>query len=190
MLDEGTKRTIILEYLREQGLKKAGAEDIRAIQVEIRRRLSPGILTSPSFIAQVLREASVRVNSDSRFVDPAMEEPYASRLEGLLRFRDLDSAEACIQKLDAAYREYRAESDRVGTALVRELGLKGKLRAASMAGNARVREEKRREKGEIAHWFKVWLEVPDLFPDWLEMRKQSEEFQRLFAPKNGSSKQD
>jgi hypothetical protein len=128
------------------------------------------------------------VDYDDRYVDPLMEEPYASRLEGALQFRDLESAEASLQKLDAIYREYRNASDRVGTTLVRSLVLKGRQRAESLAANSRVSPEKRREKQEIANWFRVWLETSDLFFDWLELRKESEEFQRLFSDHRGQPK--
>jgi len=119
-----------------------------------------------------------------------MEEPYAGRLKGLLQFHDLASAEAALQKLDAIYREYRGSSDRVGTSLVRSLVQKGKLRADSLATNPRVGPEKRREKQEIARWFRVWLETPDLLFDWLELRKQSEEFRRMFPDSNAPTKED
>lgn len=132
-----------------------------------------------------MRQAGTRVDYDDRYVVPSMEEPYASRLEGLLQFRDFETAEAALRKLDQVYREYREVSDRVGTDLVRSLVLKGKQRAASLATRPRVSPQKRQEKQEIANWFKVWLEVPDLFFDWLELRKSSEEFQRLFASQDG-----
>lgn len=110
-----------------------------------------------------------------------MEPPYADRLGGVLRFHNLDEAESALRRLNDIYQEYRKASDRVGTSLVRALVLKGKTRAESLASNPRVSLEKRREKQEIAHWFKVWLDLSDLFFDWLEMRKNSEEFQRLLA---------
>jgi hypothetical protein len=50
-----------------------------------------------------------------------------------------------------------------------------------VASNPRVSPEKRREKQEIGRWFRVWLEVSDLFFDWLELRKRSEDFQKLFG---------
>jgi hypothetical protein len=31
---------------------------------------------------------------------------------------------------------------------------------------------KRAEKEEIARWFAIWLQTPDLFSDWLALRKQ------------------
>jgi len=95
----------------------------------------------------------------------------------MLQFHDLESAEEAIRKLDVAYREYLSASDRRGAALVRSLVIKGKQRAASLARNPRVSARKRREKEEIASWFRVWLEAPDLFFDWLELRQQSDEFQ-------------
>jgi len=92
-----------------------------------------------------------------------------------------------LHKLDDAYREYRLVSDREGTSFVRTLVIKGRQRAESLARNPRVSLEKRREKEEIAYWFKLWLDLPDLFFDWLELRKQSKEFQRLISNNIGNS---
>ncbi len=174
-----SKKQLILDYALARRLERAGAREIRAIDYELRRHL--GRSTSHSYIANVLREGGTRVEYNSRYVDPSMEEPYAGRLEGLLRFSDLESAKGSLERLDALYREYRAVSDRIGTGLVRSLVLKGRERAESLAANPRVNREKRQEKQEIARWFRVWLEVPDLFFDWLELRKRSEDFLSLFG---------
>lgn len=93
---------------------------------------------------------------------------------------------ASLARLDGVYREYREVSDRRGTSLVRELVLKGKQRAESIAANSRINSEKRMEKQEIAEWFRVWLEVPDLFFDWVKIRQDSEDFRRRFPLRNGS----
>jgi len=49
-----------------------------------------------------------------------------------------------------------------------------------IARNAKVEAVKRAEKGEIADWFRIWLETPDAFFDWLDVRKKSPEFQAKF----------
>jgi len=175
-----SKKQIILEYCGAKGLERIGPEEIRALENELRARLGSNLKTSPSYIAQVLREAGKSVEYNDRFADPPMEEPYASRLRNLLQFHDFASAEASLRKLDEAYRQYQQASDRAGTGLVRVLLQKGKLRAGSLAANPRVSPDKRAEKAEITTWFRIWLETPDLFFDWLELRKASEEFQRLF----------
>jgi len=175
-----TKKQIILEYSQAKGLERIGPEEIRAFQKELQARL--GSRTSASYIAGVLRKAGKRVEFQDRFAGPPLDEPYASRLHNLLQFHDFSSAEDSLRKLDEVYREYLEASDRTGTRLVRALLQKGKLRASSMAANPRVSPDKRAEKAEIATWFRIWLETPDLFFDWLELRKASEEFRRLFTP--------
>ena len=179
-----SKKQIILEYCRSKALERIGAEEIRALENELRARLGPSLKTSPSYIASVLREAGKNVEYQDRFTAPPMPEPYASRLRNLLQFHDFESAEASLRKLDEVYRQYRQASDRKGVALVRALLQKGKLRAGSLAANPRVSLEKRAEKQEIATWFRVWLETPDLLFDWLELRKTSAEYRRLFGKMN------
>lgn len=185
MLKARSKKQLILELGQTPGRQPLGERQIRAIQAELHRRLGPEDATSLSYIANILRGAGARVDYQDRFVDPQMDEPYASRLAGALQFRDFATAEASLEKLDGLYREYREAADRVGTSLVRSLVLKGKQRAESLGASARVNPEKRREKQEIANWFRVWLDASDLFFDWLELRKRSEEFQRAFSNHHG-----
>jgi hypothetical protein len=116
-----------------------------------------------------------------------MPEPYANRLKGVLEFHDLASAEQSLLRLDTLFRDYSSAADRLGIGLVRALVKKGKLRARSLAANPRVQARKRQEKLEIARWFQVWLETPDLFADWLALRKCSDEFRKLFAGGDVSS---
>ncbi len=49
-----------------------------------------------------------------------------------------------------------------------------------IARNQKVQAQKRAEKEEMASWFRIWLETPDAFFDWLDVRKQSPEFQNKF----------
>jgi hypothetical protein len=177
-----TKKQLILDCFRTHRWERVGREEISTLEAELRRALGSAGKTSFSYIANVLREAGARVDYEDRYVDPWMEEPYASRLKGVLQFGDLAAAEASLRQLDAIYREYQQAGDQVGTRLARSLALKGKQRAASLAASPRVSPERRQQKQEIATWFRVWLETPDLFFAWLDLRQQSAEFQRLFMP--------
>ena len=53
--------------------------------------------------------------------------------------------------------------------------------AAPEQVGAAVKAAKRAQKEEIAHWFAIWLETPDTFFDWLEVRRQSPDFQQRFG---------
>jgi hypothetical protein len=63
---------------------------------------------------------------------------------------------------------------------VREVARLGRRRAEMIARNHKVDARKRAEKEEIEHWFGIWLETPDAFFDWLEVRKQAPDFQKRF----------
>jgi hypothetical protein len=99
----------------------------------------------------------------------------------LLRFTTLEEAEATLRRLDAMWRESRAAGDAPRAVRVLQIAREGRRRAQMIAGNQRVAAEKRREKEEIQQWFRVWLETPDSFFDWLELRKASPEFTKRFG---------
>ena len=176
-----SKKQILLDFFQARARQPIEVGDLHAARDELRRHVGPGIKTSLGYIAAVLREAGYEVRYEDRYSDPVMPEPYASRLKGVLEFHDLASAERSLLRLDAIFREYSNAADRPGMTMVRALVKKGKLRAQSLASNPRVQFLKRQEKQEIARWFQVWLETPDLFADWLALRKSSAEFRSLFG---------
>ena len=180
MAVRSSKKQLILESGTHLAYQTLGLPELRRVQQDLRERLAPAKPPSLSYVAGVLRQAGLQVDFEDRYSDPVIPEPYTARLEGLLRFEDLASAEAALRSLAAAYHEYEAGSDRVGAQLVRKIVLRGRLRAESLSLSTRVKAEKRQEKSEIATWFRVWLESPALFFDWLEVRKQTEEFRQLF----------
>ena len=176
-----SKKTLILEYREAHSLKRVGMPELKAIEAQLGARLGDRGKTSPSYIAHVLRAAGTRVETDTgsegRYAETFLQEPYATRLRGLLQFGDFETAEKSLRNLDTAHREYLAAGNRLGARVVRALALKGKLRAQSLAANRRVIET---GEQEIANWFRVWLQAPDLFSEWLGLRRQSEEFQQKF----------
>lgn len=184
---KASKKRILLDFFQEREKRLLVAGDLHSARNELRRHLGREDRTSLGYIATILREAGYDVRYEDRYSDPIMPEPYASRLKGVLEFHDLASAEHSLLTIDAIYHEYSGAADRLGVAMVRALVKKGKLRARSLAANARVNAQKRQEKREIANWFQIWLETPDLFTDWLALRKSSDEFHNRFGGGGRSS---
>lgn len=112
-------------------------------------------------------------------VDPQGQ--YEEEFEDLLHFATLEEAEVCLVRLDELLRKFETEGERAGEARVLEIARLGRRRAEMIARNHKVDAAKRKEKEEISRWFAVWLEQPDAFFDWLEIRKQSSEFRALFS---------
>lgn len=113
--------------------------------------------------------------------DAGIPPPYRQLLEGILSFKDLADAEICIARLENLRQRFLAASDKRGVDACRLVALRGRKRAEMVSRNPRVSLRKRAEKKEAALWFRIWLETPEIFSEWLELRKQNEEFRRLFT---------
>jgi hypothetical protein len=172
-----TKKSLIVEVARALKKPRITPAEIEQIRRQLIARHGEHGKTSPDYIVSVLQEAGIRVVMSTR-VDA--EGHYEEEFEDLLHFSTLDEAEMCIIRLDELMRKFLAEDERAAAERVREVARLGKRRAEMIARNHKVDARKRSEKEEIAHWFTIWLETPDAFFDWLEVRKQSLDFQRNF----------
>ena len=140
--------------------------------------LGAGGKTSADYILSVLKEAGLRVVWSTRL---DTEGRYEEEFSDLLHFSNLEEAEMCLVRLDELLRKFVTEGEHAEAERVREVARLGRRRAEMISHNRKVDEAKRAEKAEIAQWFAIWLETPDAFFDWLEVRKTSPEFQQKFA---------
>jgi hypothetical protein len=111
--------------------------------------------------------------------DLIIEEPYSEELTGVLAFATFEEAETTLQTLENLCRKYRDASDKKGMEYCRRIASLGRYRAALISRNRKVSLQKRLQKQEIADWFRIWLETPSIFRDWLAMRKSTDEFKKL-----------
>ncbi len=108
-----------------------------------------------------------------------LDPPYDAKLEGILCFREFADAEETLRKLEVLRRQFLAAHDDKGVDSCRAVALLGRRRAESISRNRRVDPNLRRQKAEIAGWFQLWLENPEVFSSWIEMRKLTEEYKEL-----------
>jgi hypothetical protein len=173
-----TKKELILEIARELAVPRFTPAEVEQIRRQLMARLGAGGKTSADYIAGVLETAGMRIVWSTK---ADTEGQYEEEFQDLLHFANLEDAEVCIMRLDELYRKFKEEDERAAVERTLEVARMGRRRAEMIARNHKVEPEKRAEKEEIMQWFKVWLETPDLFFDWLEARKASPEFQRRFA---------
>jgi len=172
-----TKKARILEAARALGKPRFTPAEIEQIRRKLIAELGAHGKTSPDYIVTVLEEAGMRV-AWSQASDTAGQ--YEEEFTDLLHFSTLEDAEMSLVRLDELLRKFSAEHERAAAERVREVARLGRRRAEMIARNHKVDAEKRAEKEGIAHWFGIWLDTPDAFFDWLEVRKQSPEFHRQF----------
>jgi len=176
--DHPTKKETILKIARELSVPRITPAEVEQIRRQMVARLGPGGKTSPDYIANVLETAGMKIVLSTK---TDTEGKYEDEFQNLLHFATLEDAEMCIIRLDELYRKFREEDERAAAERVLEVARLGRRRAEMIARNHKVEPEKRAEKEEIMQWFKVWLDTPDAFFDWLEVRKASPDFQRRFA---------
>lgn len=173
-----TKKSSILQIARQLGKPRITPAEIEQIRRQLIAHLGAEGKTSPDYIVSVLEEAGLRVAWST---DEDMELRYEEEFTDLLHFSTLEEAEMCLVRLDELLRKFLAESERAAADRVREVAQRGRRRAEMIARNQKVEPKKRAGKAEVAKWFAIWLETPDAFFDWLEVRKQSPEFKECFG---------
>jgi hypothetical protein len=175
--ESSTKKALILEAAKGLGKPRFTPAEIEQIRRQLIAQLGPQGKTSADYIVSVLEEAGMRVVWSTR---SDTEGRYEEEFTDLLHFSTLAEAEMCLVRLDELLRKFVVESENSAAERVREVARLGRRRAEMIARNHKVDAQKRLEKEEVAHWFAIWLETPDAFFDWLEVRKQSPEFQKQF----------
>lgn len=176
--DHPTKKAVILQIARSLKVPRYTPAEVEQIRRQLVARLGAAGKTSADYIAGVLETAGLRVVWSTK---ADTEGRYEEEFHDLLHFATLEDAELCLMRLDELLRKFRAEGEKAAAERVLEVARLGRRRAEMIARNAKVEPEKRAEKEEIMQWFKIWLETPEAFFDWLDLRKQSPDFQKRFG---------
>ncbi len=173
-----SKKDAILQIARQMNVPRFSPAEIEQVRRQLIVRLGEEGQTSADYVASVLEESGLRV---VRSLASDTGGRYEQEFEDLLHFSTLEDAEVCLIRLDELLRKFEVAGEHAAAERVREVGRLGRRRAAMIAKNPKVDPHKRAEKQEIVEWFALWLQTPDIFFNWLELRKQSPEFQRRFG---------
>ena len=184
-----TKRELMIEVWEHLDCESVGASELEAVREAVRERFGEGAVESPARVARVLADEGAELRHaevlelDARW---RTQDPYEAAFRNVLKFSTFEEAAASIRRLDNLRKQFRRKGDKEGLRRVQETVLKGKQRAQMIARNQSVNERKREEKAEMAEWFTVWLNQPEIFEDWLSLRLASKDFRARF-PEEGPS---
>lgn len=177
MDDLKTKKALILETAREIKVQQWTPAEIDQLRRRLLAEHGEAGKTGTEYIADVLKDAGQKVIVNQQ---EEAEEQYEEEFEDLLHFKTLEDAEVSIMRLDELMRKFRAHGEHAAVERVLNIARLGKRRAEMISRNHKVEPQKRAEKEEIAGWFRIWLETPDAFFDWLDVRKQAPDFREKF----------
>jgi len=90
------------------------------------------LATSPSYVANVLAATGQTPDYHDLYVSSTALSGYAKQFQGILRFKDVASARASVQRIDEMYRTFVQQHDRRGQHQAQLMALIGKNRAEGL----------------------------------------------------------
>ncbi len=174
-----TKNDLIIEVWEKLDCETVGASEIEAIETVVADQYGKSAVDSPMIVARLLADEGAELRHSEimeLYVDRASDRPYDAAMRHVLQMVDLRSTAKSIRKLENLRRKYKNDNDREGIRLVRETALRGKRIATEISERINIDAVTRQRNTEIAEWFTIWLQSPEIFDNWIALRQQSPEF--------------
>jgi hypothetical protein len=177
-----TKHDLIIEVWEALDCESVGARELQQIQEVVSQRFGAGSVDSPASIARSLAdEGAVLRHPEVLSLDTEWRQRELSKLiaPDELDFSGLSQAHQSITKLDSLRRKFEQDSEPEQMHHLRSMVVKLKQHELGIARSRIIDRQQRLEAKEIAQWLTVWLQSPDLFEEWLSLRRRSPEFIQL-----------
>jgi len=183
-----SKRELVLDIYDNEAMGEVTAREIAIINQALIEEYGEGGAMTPAEIARILHDEELPVRFDQIFRMMTTTEKYENAFADFLENRDLAQAENSIREIDELYRKFKKIGDNAGVRFAFEAARTARQSATELSQLSQLSTAKRQEQAEIAQWFTVWLQTPDLFTEWLLLRKASAEFKTLFHYFSGKTK--
>lgn len=172
------KSDLIIEVWEKLDCESVGAEEILAIETVVRDRFGDAAVDSPMVTARLLADEGAELRHPEimeLYIQRAEQRPFDAALRNLIDARSFESLHASITRAENLRRKYAVDKNRPGLRLLREEVIAAKEELASRADqDARA--------GEAAEWLRIWLQSPELFEQWVKLRRSSASFAAKFGP--------
>lgn len=174
-------RDLIIEVWEALDCESVGSGELDEIQKALHEKFGKGGLLSPAAIARVVADEGATLRHPEVFDCDLRwrEQQLAARsFSESLDFASLSTAFASMVTL-----EERRLANRVDAAV--QSALCEVVSTARQDSLLRARSkilvpDERQVAREISQWLTIWLQAPELFSDWLDLRRRSPEFREKF----------
>jgi hypothetical protein len=158
-----TKDQVIVDVWEKTGKDVLGASELTLIRDALTARF--GSDSSPASIARVLADHGAQLGHPEILqADARWRERQHLFTPDELAFDTIDGANTFIEKLRQTHDQQS----------LRQSVLQIKSELDLLAPRHMVARE-------VTQWLTIWLQNPQIFPEWLELRRSTKEFQVLFG---------
>ena len=179
-----TKHDLIIEVWEDLDCESVGARELEQIQRALREKFGAGAAESPATIARTVADEGAVLRHPEVFAyDVKWREQNLEKwvFRDGLDFSDLSLAFASVVRLEEKRLQLQVDNEATGLKELRDIVVASRkdllLKARSKIINGGVRGQLQ----EISQWLTVWLQSPELFSDWLDLRRRSPEFRKKFS---------
>jgi hypothetical protein len=185
-----TKQDLMIEVWDELGNPPVGEVVLQQVMQVLRDQFQDGAMDSPAAIARTLIDAGAELRHpevlefDAKWREHASQERAAKTPALLFDLENewsLETGAAWISELENLRIAAAQENDRKALKRLGELGRETRQHALTLAASRALTSAQVAAAAEIAEWLTIWLQTPQLFQTWLDLRQQSAEFRKKFG---------
>lgn len=184
MFTSQTKLDLMIEVWEKLDCESVGAEEIHAIEIVLRDELGSQAVDSPMIIARELADEGAELRHAEILkldVERRTESPYDPMFRNILKIETFAQTISSIRNLENLRKKLTSENDKKGLRMHKQFGLKAKTSAAEIASDLRKPLDERQRNFEIAEWFRIYLQSPEVFEHWVKVRQNSKDFKEKFS---------
>ena len=177
------KRELIIEVWEYLDCESVGANELEQIQQALTERFGSGALMSPASIARTVADEGAALRHPEVFqCDAKWRQQLLKRWEfrERLDFSNLSAAFESVVKLEEKRLQLQVDNDATGLKELRDVVLAVRKDSLLQARSKILDVSAREQLKEISEWLAVWLQSPELFSDWLDLRRRSPDYKKRF----------
>lgn len=169
-----SKDDLIFEVWEKLDCENVGRAELEAISEAVAAHFGESAVDTPMTLARKLADEGAELRHSEIMqlhLDHFSNVEYEAVFRNIIDVSGFAAARRTLRELENLRRLYTANGDRTGKRLVEEYGRKARQNAID---NATA------DGREIAEWFAIWLQSPELFENWIKLRTASADFKARF----------
>jgi hypothetical protein len=177
------KRDLIIEVWEYLDCESVGASELEQIQQALTEKFGAGGLMSPASIARTVADEGAALRHPEVFqcdVNWRERNLKGGSFRERLDFSNFSSAFESFVKLEEKRLQLQFDRDSNGLKELRDVVAAARKDSLLQARSKILDGGMRARLKEISEWLSVWLQSPELFSDWLDLRRRSPEYKKKF----------
>lgn len=180
----------MVEVWDDLGNPPVGAAVLQQVMRALREKFSEGAVDSPAAIARTLIDAGAELRHpevlefDAKWREHATQERAENAPAPFFDLENewsLQTGVAWMRELEKLRLEAAEGNDRKAVKRLEDLARETRQHALTLAASRALNSAQDAAAAEIAEWLTIWLQTPQLFQTWLDLRQQSAEFRAKFG---------